>query len=191
MAGKGISGTGVTALAGGSLLLWSAIKGRAWSQVVRELIAGQKPGDNGEYPINVPAAGSGGTGDGTTPEVSSTTGYDDAKASSYWGTSTASGQKMSATTIASPYLPLNTVVNIAYNGKQVTGTVQDFGPADWVMAMDPNRFLDIAEPMMEHLTGKKNNVINVKYRVVAYGRGRVYRPGAAMTEKLRQRWAGR
>lgn len=190
MAGKGISGTGMTALAGGSLLLWSAIKGRAWSQVLRELIAGNQPGDTSEYPIDVPAAGGGESGGGSGAQAPSTTGYDTAKASSYWGTGTASGQKMSATTIASPYLPLNTVVNIVYNGKQVTGTVQDFGPADWVLAMDPNRFLDIAEPMMQQLTGHKSDVITVKYRVVAYGRGRVYRPGAAMTEKLRQRWTG-
>lgn len=190
MAGKGISGTGLAALAGGSILLWSAVKGRAWSQVVRELISGNQPSSQSDYPINVPGpSGDTTTGDGAVSAPSSI-GYDDAKASSYWGTGTASGAKMSATTIASPYLPLNTVVAIQYNGKQVTGTVQDFGPADWVLAMDPKRFLDIAEPMMEQLTGKKSNVINVKYRVLAYGHGRVYRPGAAMTEKLRQRWTG-
>jgi hypothetical protein len=190
MAGKGISGTGVTALAGGSLLLWSAVKGRAWSAAFRELISGKKPTDTSDYPIDVPAAGGGADDSGTLAPNSPTTGFGDAKASSYWGTSTASGAPMTATTIASPYLPLNTVVDIDYNQKQVQGVVQDFGPADWVMAADPTRFLDIAEPMMQQLTGKKSNVIRVKYRVVAYGKGRVYRPGAAMTEKLRKQWGG-
>jgi hypothetical protein len=57
MTGKGgISGTGLTALAGGSLLLWSAIAGRAWSDVLRELIKGQKPTTTTDYPVTAAVA---------------------------------------------------------------------------------------------------------------------------------------
>jgi hypothetical protein len=57
MAGKsGISGPGIAALAGGSLLLWSAIAGRAWSEVLKELIKGQQPTTKTDYPITAAAA---------------------------------------------------------------------------------------------------------------------------------------
>lgn len=183
----GISGTGLAALGVGSILLWSAVKGRKWSEVLRELMSGEAPGTGTDYPIDVPAATvAEGTGNGSNG--ASGTGWESARASSYWGAVTASGKTMTARTIASPYLPLGTEVEIRYKGKTAVGTVWDFGPADWVMAADPTRFLDIAEPMMAELTGKKANLISVDYRITRYGTGRIYRPGAAMTEKLRQRW---
>lgn len=185
---KGISGIGLTTLFGGSLLLWSAIKGRKWTGVLRELIAGEEPKATNEYPISSSDSDGGGlqTGTGTL------SGADKARASSFWGTHTASGRAMDATTIASPYLPLGTQVTIEYKGKTVNGTVWDFGPADWVMAADPTRFLDIAEPMMQALTGQKGNVISVNYKVTHYAtNGRIYRPGSSMTAKLRNRWAGK
>lgn len=194
MSGKGISGVGIAALAGGSVLLWSAIKGRKWSEVVRELIAGTPPGTDPDYPIVAPDRATGdGTGTGTVEESDSVppSGYEKAHASSYWhpGIGTASGAPMSAQTIASPYLPIGTRVNIQYKGKTVSGIVEDFGPADWVMAMDPTRILDISEPAMATLTGgNKSTVIPVFYRVEAWGRGKTYRPNAAMAAQLKKRW---
>lgn len=184
--GKGISGTGITALAGGSLLLWSAIQGRRWSDVLREFIAGKQPGTGTDYPISSQSAAA----DGGNPVTAG--GWEKARASSYWepGDHTASGSVMSATTIASPYLPIGTRVDIEYKGKTASGTVLDFGPADWVMVADPNRFLDIAGPMMQQLTGKMSNLIPVNYRVISYGTGKIYRPGAAKTAALRKRWGG-
>lgn len=184
--GHGISGTGLAALAGGSILLWSAIKGRKWSAVLRELIAGKQPGPGTDYPINAQTAATGTGADGGTAQA----GWEKARASSYWspGTRTASGAPMNPSTIASPYLPLGTNVDIEYKGKTVSGTVADFGPADWVMVADPTRFLDIAGPMMAQLTGKSENLISVNYRVTTYGTGRIYRPGAAKTAELRKRW---
>lgn len=185
--GKGISGTGIASLFAGSLLLWSAIKGRAWSQVLRELISGESPTTSTDYPIT---AQSGSTGSDSSANGTSGTkdGWESARASSFWGMSTATG-RMTANTVASPYLPLGTRVEIEYKGKTVTGVINDFGPADWVMRMDPDRFLDIAEPMMQTLTGQKSTVIRVNYRVTSYGSGRIYRPNAAKTTELRKRWA--
>lgn len=50
---KGISGTAITAGIAGALLLWSGLKGRSWSKVVRELISGDAPGNTPDNPINV------------------------------------------------------------------------------------------------------------------------------------------
>lgn len=187
MAGnKGVSGTGLATLSAGSLLLWSALKGRKWSGTLRELIAGTAPGSSTDYPIDAQSAQNNG-GSGAT----SAQGWEKARASSYWDSAarTASGQLMTPTTIASPYLPLGTQVEIEYKGKTVSGTVADFGPADWVMIADPLRFLDLASPMMGQLTGKGSNLISVNYRVTSYGNGRVYRPGAAKTAELKKRWS--
>jgi hypothetical protein len=60
---KGISGTALAAAAAGALLLWSGLKGRSWSMVVRELISGDAPKDSQENPITVQSSGS---SDGTT-----------------------------------------------------------------------------------------------------------------------------
>lgn len=48
---KGISGTALTAATVGALLLWSGIKGRSWSKVVKELISGEQPSSTQENPI--------------------------------------------------------------------------------------------------------------------------------------------
>lgn len=54
MTGKqGVSGSGIAALTGGSLLLWAAIKGRSWSNVLRELLSGKQPTTSQENPINL------------------------------------------------------------------------------------------------------------------------------------------
>jgi|SRR5581483_2595953 len=117
-------------------------------------------------------------------------GWDTVRCSSFTGSQTASGHPMTATTIASPYLPLGTNVTVAYNGKQASGTVWDFGPADWVLRSDPNRFLDLATQMMAQLTGQADNLITAQYQVTSYGTGSVYRPNHPMTAKLKARWAG-
>ncbi len=123
-----------------------------------------------------------------TPKRVAPVRWGSARASSFWDPATASGRPMESTTIASPYLPIGTKVSVRANGKTVAGTVTDFGPADWVMASDPTRFLDLAEPMMLKLSGTKSNVIGVEYSITKYGTGAVYRPGAAMTAKLKTHW---
>ena len=186
---QGISGTGLLAIAGGGVLLWSAVKGRRWTEVVRELLTGDQPGVGTDYPIVVPERSQDATGvDGGTSGGSSGAGWDKAEASSYWGVMTASGKRMTPTTIASPYFPLGTVLQIEYKGKVVSGTVWDFGPADWVMAANPDRFIDLAEPMMKELTGRASNVVKVNYRVLTWGTGRQYRPNSAMAKKLERQW---
>lgn len=180
----GISGSGIALLAGGSILFWSALKGRKVTEVFKELLSGNQPTSTNDYPIasETPVAGSGTSGG---------TGGDTARASSFTGLLTASGRPMSADTIASPYLPLGTKITITYNGKTVNGTVWDFGPADWVLAKDPTRFLDLSTTMMKTLTGKADNLISVQYTVTHYGTGRIYRPGSAMTAQLKNRWSGK
>ena len=118
-------------------------------------------------------------------------GWEPVRCSSYNPSSTASGKGVGgATTIASPYLPIGTAVDVFYNGKTASGTVYDFGPADFVLRSDPQRFLDLAEEMMRTLTGQASNLITAQYRVTAYGSGSIYRPNHPMTAKLRQRWTG-
>lgn len=98
MAGKnGISGAGIAALAGGSILLWSAIKGRSWSAVLKELMAGTQPSTTTqENPISVAApasfAGTSATpgptsGTGTITNMGGNRGIVQLQASAYgWGT---------------------------------------------------------------------------------------------------------
>jgi len=179
----GISGSGIALLAGGSILLWSALKGRKITGVLRELIGGTQPSNTNEYPITgtTPTGTDGGTG--------AIAGGDTAHASSFTGLLTASGRPMTGDTIASPYLPLGTKVSVTYSGKTVNGTVWDFGPADWVLKQDPTRFLDLSTTMMKTLTGIADSLITVQYTVTHYGNGRIYRPGSAMTAQLKKRWA--
>src|SRR5690606_29134614 len=152
------SGAGLLAIAGGGVLPWSAVKGRRWTEVVRELLTGDQPGVGTDYPIVVPERSQDVTGaDGGTSGGSSGAGWEKAEASSYWGVMTASGKRMTPTTIASPYFPLGTVLQIEYKGKVVSGTVWDFGPADWVMAANPDRFIDLSVPMMQAETGRAFN----------------------------------
>jgi hypothetical protein len=134
------------------------------------------------------AAGAAGAG---VQAAATAAGWDGVRCSSYSPTSTASGKGVNgASTIASPYLPLGTQVEVAFNGRQAAGTVWDFGPADWVLRSDPTRFLDLAEPMMRQLTGQASNLITAQYRVTSYGTGSVYRPNHPMTAQLRKRWTG-
>lgn len=181
----GISGSGVAALAGGSILLWAAIAGRQWTGVLKELIGGNQPGKQTDYPITSAPPSS--TGDGSTIGTNSVK-WDTARASSFNDLLTASGRPMTTDTIASPYLPLGTKITVMYNGKTVSGTVWDFGPADSVMQRDPTRFLDLSTSMMKRLTGNANNLIEVQYQVTHYGNGRIYRPGHAATAALRTKW---
>lgn len=118
--------------------------------------------------------------------------WGNARASSFWDDfqPTASGRQMRFQTIASPYLPLGTQLEVMYKGKRVKGIVEDLGPADWVMKQDPTRFLDLSEPMMKYLTGQRGNVAGVQYRVTKWGSGRSYRPSHPMTSKLRKMWGG-
>ena len=177
----GISGSGIALMAGGSILLWSALKGRKMTGVLRELIGGKQPTDTNELPINSETFGA-------TPSAGGGAGASTARASSFTGLLTASGRPMSGDTIASPYLPLGTKITVTYNGKTVNGTVWDFGPADWVMKQDPTRFLDLSTTMMKTLTGKADNLITVNYTVTHYGTGRIYRPGHMMTAQLKNQW---
>lgn len=73
MGGKGgISGVAIVTLAGGSILLWSGIKGRSWSAVLRELISGNQPSTaTQENPITVTPA-SGGVNPGLTGPIQQT-----------------------------------------------------------------------------------------------------------------------
>ena len=128
----------------------------------------------------------GGSGTATLP------GWDTARASSFNPTRTASGKGINAPdTIASPYLPLGTQVTVQFQGRTQSGTIWDFGPSDTVLASDPNRFLDLAEPMMAKLTGHPSDLISVNYRVTSYGTGRIYRPNNPKTAELRKRWTGK
>ncbi len=74
MAGKnGISGLGIATLAGGSILLWSALKGRSWSAVLKELITGQQPSTaTQENPISVAAPASSTANPGLTGPIQNT-----------------------------------------------------------------------------------------------------------------------
>lgn len=133
---------------------------------------------------------SGGVVPAPGPGIAGKGGWDPVRASSYWGSHTASGHAMTATTIASPYLPIGTQVDVTYNGKTVMGTVDDFGPADWVLRADPQRFLDLATPMMSQLSGQGANLITCQYQVTTYGTGPVFRPNHPMTARLKSRWTG-
>lgn len=186
--GKSVSGIAVGSVAVGLVFLWSGLKGASVISTLQELIQGKRPSFAPAHSIPIPSTTPAPAGGGSGG--ASGAGWATARASSYWGSQTASGKAMTATTIASPYLPLGTVVEVAYKGKSATGTVWDFGPADWVMLADPTRFLDLAEPMMGNLSGTKSNTIGVQYKVTSYGTGRIYRPNHAMTAKLRAQWKG-
>ncbi|WP_026341703.1 hypothetical protein [Actinomadura atramentaria] len=107
-----------------------------------------------------------------------------ATATSFWDAATARGARMSTRTVASPYWPLGTRVRISYRGRTAYGVVQDFGPAAWAVAQhDPPAILDLSEPMMARLTGRRVHAVPVRFEVLAWGRGPVYRasgPGRAL-----------
>ncbi|RFU38234.1 hypothetical protein DZF91_28725 [Actinomadura logoneensis] len=91
---------------------------------------------------------------------------------------------MSFRTVASPYWPLGTRVRVAYRGRRATGVVEDFGPAGWAVAQhDVPAILDLSEEMMRELTGRREHAVQVRFEVLSWGHGDVYRdsgPGHAL-----------
>ncbi|WP_283137483.1 RlpA-like double-psi beta-barrel domain-containing protein [Rhizohabitans arisaemae] len=99
-----------------------------------------------------------------------------ATATSFWDPATASGKPMRYQTIASPYWPLGTKVKVTYQGKSVTGVIEDFGPAEWAVAQHKvPAIIDLSELLMRELTGQRSNVVVVDFEVLEWGKGRVYR----------------
>ncbi|POM22416.1 LuxR family transcriptional regulatory, chaperone HchA-associated [Actinomadura rubteroloni] len=99
-----------------------------------------------------------------------------ATATSFWDAATARGARMSARTVASPYWPLGTRVRVSYRGRSAVGVVQDFGPAAWAVAQHaPPAIIDLSEPMMAALTGRRVHAVPVRFEVLAFGAGPVYR----------------
>ncbi|MFC5187265.1 LuxR C-terminal-related transcriptional regulator [Actinomadura harenae] len=99
-----------------------------------------------------------------------------ATATSFWDQATARGARMSYRTVASPYWPLGTRVRIGYRGRRVTGVVEDFGPADWAIAQhDIPAIVDLSEEMMAELTGVRVHAVHVRFEVLSWGHGDVYR----------------
>lgn len=99
-----------------------------------------------------------------------------ATATSFWDAETASGKPMRYATIASPYWPLGTKVRVTYKGKTAVGVVEDFGPAEWAVAQhDIPAILDLSEKMMADLSGVASNTVHVRFEVLKWGKGGVYR----------------
>ncbi len=97
---------------------------------------------------------------------------------SFWDPATASGKPMSYHTLASPYWPLGTIVKITYGQKSALGIVEDFGPAEWAVAQhNPPAIVDLSEKMMQDLTGTRSNSVTLKFQVLKFGDGPVYRHG--------------
>ncbi|XVQ88560.1 hypothetical protein ACQP2K_14425 [Microbispora siamensis] len=97
-------------------------------------------------------------------------------ATSFWDGETASGKPMRYRTVASPYWPLGTKVRITYKGKSAIGVVEDFGPAEWAVAQhDIPAIVDLSEKMMADLTGVASNTVHVRFQVLKWGKGGVYR----------------
>ncbi|MEV7807384.1 hypothetical protein AB0O28_31000 [Microbispora sp. NPDC088329] len=97
-------------------------------------------------------------------------------ATSFWDAETASGKPMRYKTLASPYWPLGTEVRITYKGKSTIGVVEDFGPAEWAVAQhDIPAIIDLSEKMMADLTGVASNTVHVRFQVLKWGKGGVYR----------------
>ncbi|WP_147942270.1 hypothetical protein [Microbispora sp. CSR-4] len=99
-----------------------------------------------------------------------------ATATSFWDAQTASGRPMRYRTIASPYWPLGTRVRITYKKKSAIGVVDDFGPTEWAVAQhDIPAIVDVSERMMADLTGVASNTVHVRFQVLKWGKGGVYR----------------
>ncbi|MBP2702590.1 hypothetical protein JOL79_02085 [Microbispora sp. RL4-1S] len=99
-----------------------------------------------------------------------------ATATSFWDGQTASGRPMRYETVASPYWPLGTTVKITYRGRSAKGVVEDFGPAEWAVAQhDIPAILDLSEEMMADLTGTRSDTVHVRFQVLKWGKGGVYR----------------
>ncbi|WP_067471439.1 hypothetical protein [Actinomadura hibisca] len=99
-----------------------------------------------------------------------------ATATSFWDQATARGARMSYDTIASPYWPLGTRVRVSYGGRTATGVVEDFGPAEWAIVQhEVPAIIDLSEKMMADLTGHRVHAVKVRFQVLRWGRGDVYR----------------
>ncbi|WP_433323726.1 hypothetical protein [Spirillospora sp. CA-294931] len=99
-----------------------------------------------------------------------------ATATSFWDPATARGARMSYDTLASPYWPLGTRVRVTYRDRSTVGVVEDFGPADWAIAQhDVPAIIDLSERMMADLTGSREHAVRIRFEVLAWGRGEVYR----------------
>ncbi|WP_169944469.1 hypothetical protein [Microbispora sp. H11081] len=99
-----------------------------------------------------------------------------ATATSFWDAQTASGKPMRYRTLASPYWPLGTKVRITHKGKSAIGVVDDFGPAEWAVAQHAvPAIVDLSEKMMADLTGVASNTVRVRFEVLEWGKGRVFR----------------
>lgn len=97
-------------------------------------------------------------------------------ATSFNDPGTASGRSMSYHTIASPYWPLGTKVRITYRGRGVVGVVEDFGPAQWAVAQHAiPAIIDVSTDMMRDLTGVADDAVPVRFQVLEWGRGTLYR----------------
>ncbi|WP_204070920.1 hypothetical protein [Planotetraspora phitsanulokensis] len=99
-----------------------------------------------------------------------------ATATSFWDGVTASGRPMRYQTVASPYWPLGTTVKITYGDRSAIGIVDDFGPAEWAVAQhDIPAIVDLSAEMMADLTGARSNSVHVRFQVLSWGAGRVFR----------------
>lgn len=99
-----------------------------------------------------------------------------ATATSFWDPATAQGGRMSYHTLASPYWPLGTKVRVGYRGRAAVGVVEDFGPAGWAVAQhEIPAIIDISERMMADLTGTRADAVRVRFEVLEWGQGEVYR----------------
>lgn len=97
-------------------------------------------------------------------------------ATSFHDPGTASGRSMSYHTIASPYWPLGTKVRIIYRTRSVVGVVEDFGPAQWAVAQHAiPAIIDMSTDMMRDLTGIADNAVPIRFQVLEWGRGELYR----------------
>lgn len=63
----GVSGTAVAAAAGGTLLIWSGLRGASLSGGLRDLISGAAPSGADENPVGTPLASGGSAGESVDP----------------------------------------------------------------------------------------------------------------------------